>query len=107
MRVLLPDLLWWLDVLQAAAGACWHDEGRFARWALGDALPGEAIRLWAAFSLQAGTPGALTRNVAASVVFQGPPDETLSGIALDSGLDGGRLQESSAVLFGRAVLTPA
>ncbi len=83
----------------------WHGKQRFARWALRDALPGEAIRLWAAFPVQAGSSGAVTRGVAASVTFQGPPDETLSGIALDSGLEGGRLQESSAVFLGKAVLS--
>ena len=88
---------------QAAAGAHWHGGQQFARWALEEALPGEVISFWLAFPVHAGV--ILQRNVVATILFQGPPDETLSGIALDSGVGTGRLQESRAMLAGTALAT--
>ena len=57
-------------------------------WAFGEVAPGGMLRAIVVFG--AGTAAAGGSH--ASLRFLGPPEETLSGIALDSGLDEGGLR---------------
>lgn len=86
--------------MQAKPRGFWQPKERVLRWAFKKVAPGESVRAVVVFG--AGTAAA--RGSHANLRFMGPPEETLSGIALDSGPDEGVLCDSSALLIGAATV---
>ncbi|CAL5229785.1 g13174 [Coccomyxa viridis] len=91
------------DPLKVAPKAAWLPKARQLQWDIPELHSGSELTLRALLPPEA--PGHSAEGARAVVHFQGPPDETLSGLTLESGPVHGRLMESSSRLQGKAVAT--
>ena len=90
----------WTCAAQVAPKAAWLPEQRELQWDVTQLHSGAALTLRALLPAEpGGQPG---RGAQLTARFRGPPDETLSGLTLESGPVHGRLQDSSSRLHGRA-----
>ena len=87
--------------MQVAPRAAWLPRARQLRWDLPELHSGSELVLRVLLPPEA--PGRSAEGVRAVVHFRGPPDETLSGLTLESGPAHGRLIESPSRLRGKAV----
>ena len=89
--------------MQVAPKAAWLPKARQLQWDIPELHSGSELTLRALLPPEA--PGHSAEGARAVVHFQGPPDETLSGLTLESGPVHGRLMKSSSRLQGKAVAT--
>ncbi len=89
--------------MQVAPKAAWLPKARQLQWDIPELHSGSELAL--RVLLPPETPGQSADGARAVVIFQGPQDETLSGLTLESGPVHGRLMESGSRLQGKAVAT--
>ena len=88
---------------QVAPRAAWLSQQRELQWDMSEVHSGAELALRVLFPEQAKAGPPAAQGARAVVRFKGPPDETLSGLTLESGPVQGRLMDSPSRLHGKAV----
>lgn len=89
--------------MQVSPKAVWLAEHKELQWDIAELHSGSETTL--RVLLPPAATGHAAEGAKVIVQFQGPPDETLSGLTLESGPVQGRLMESSSRLHGKVVAT--
>ena len=86
-----------------APKAAWLPKARQLQWDIAELRSGSELALRVLLPPEA--PGHSMQGARCVVHLRGPPDETLSGLTLESGPVHGRLMDSCSRLHGKAVAT--